>query len=80
MPEIGNLALSYVAGALSTLSPCVLPLLPIVLFGVLERHVWGPVALADGLSASFAPVASQSLQSASILASIPPHSGMRSRH
>ena len=56
MAEIGNLALSYAAGALSTLSPCVLPLLPIVLFGVLEKHAWGPVALATGLSASFAAV------------------------
>jgi hypothetical protein len=48
-----NLALGYVAGALSTLSPCVLPILPIVLFGALERHLWGPVALAAGLAASF---------------------------
>ena len=56
MPEISNLVLSYAAGALSTLSPCVLPLLPIVLFGVLEKHAWGPVALAAGLSASFAAV------------------------
>lgn len=56
MPEIGNLVLSYAAGALSALSPCVLPLLPIVLFGVLEKHAWGPVALAAGLSASFAAV------------------------
>jgi cytochrome c biogenesis protein CcdA len=54
--DLGNLALSYAAGALSTLSPCVLPLLPIVLFGVLERHAWGPLALAAGLSASFAAV------------------------
>ncbi|XSC48626.1 cytochrome c biogenesis CcdA family protein [Bradyrhizobium sp. RDT10] len=54
MPEIANLALSYAAGALSTLSPCVLPLLPIVLFGVLERHAWGPVVLAAGLATSFA--------------------------
>ena len=52
--EIGNLALSYAAGGLSTLSPCVLPLLPIVLFGVLEKHAWGPVALAAGLATSFA--------------------------
>jgi cytochrome c-type biogenesis protein len=52
----GNLALSYAAGALSTLSPCVLPLLPIVLFGVLERSAWGPLALAAGLSVSFATV------------------------
>ena len=51
-----NLALGYAAGALSTLSPCVLPILPIVLFGALERHPWGPVALAAGLAASFAGV------------------------
>jgi cytochrome c-type biogenesis protein len=54
--DFANLALSYAAGALSTLSPCVLPILPIVLFGVLERHAWGPLALAAGLSASFAAV------------------------
>jgi len=53
---IGNLALGYAAGALSTLSPCVLPMLPIVLFGVIERHAWGPIALAAGLSVSFAVV------------------------
>jgi len=51
-----NLALGYAAGALSTLSPCVLPILPIVLFGALQRHRWGPVALAAGLAASFAGV------------------------
>jgi cytochrome c biogenesis protein CcdA len=51
-----NLALGYAAGALSTLSPCVLPILPIVLFGALERHLWGPVAIAAGLVASFAGV------------------------
>jgi cytochrome c biogenesis protein CcdA len=50
------LALGYAAGALSTLSPCVLPILPIVLFGVVERHAWGPLALAAGLSTSFAGV------------------------
>jgi cytochrome c-type biogenesis protein len=57
MTEFGGLALSYAAGALSTLSPCVLPLLPIILFGALEQHAWGPVALAAGLSASFAGAA-----------------------
>src|SRR6266540_5148420 len=45
MPELGGLALGYGAGALSTLSPCVLPLLPIILLGALEQHAWGPVAL-----------------------------------
>jgi cytochrome c-type biogenesis protein len=56
MVELGGLALGYAAGALSTLSPCVLPLLPIILLGALEQHAWGPVALAAGLSASFASV------------------------
>lgn len=49
-----NLALGYAAGALSILSPCVLPILPIVLFGAIERHVLGPLALAAGLALSFA--------------------------
>jgi cytochrome c-type biogenesis protein len=56
MTEFGGLVLGYAAGALSTLSPCVLPLLPIILFGALEQHAWGPVALAAGVSASFASV------------------------
>jgi cytochrome c biogenesis protein CcdA len=56
MAELGGLALGYAAGALSILSPCVLPLLPIILFGALEHHAWGPVALAAGLSASFASI------------------------
>jgi len=56
MALLGNLVLSFGAGALSTLSPCVLPILPILLFGVLERHAWGPLALAAGLCASFAAV------------------------
>lgn len=50
---LAGLAISYAAGALSTLSPCVLPLLPILLFGVIEQHAWGPLALAAGLSVSF---------------------------
>jgi cytochrome c-type biogenesis protein len=54
--EIGTLVLSYAAGALSILSPCVLPLLPIVLFGVLEQNARGPLALVAGLSVSFAAV------------------------
>lgn len=56
MPALGGLVLSYAAGTLSTLSPCVLPLLPIILFGVLEKHAFGPLALAAGLSASFAAI------------------------
>ena len=56
MAGFGGLVLGYGAGALSTLSPCVLPILPIVLFGVIERHAWGPLALAVGLSTSFAGI------------------------
>ncbi len=52
----GNLALGYAAGVLSTLSPCVLPILPIVLLGAIERHALGPLALAAGLAVSFAGV------------------------
>ncbi|RXG90393.1 cytochrome c biogenesis CcdA family protein [Bradyrhizobium zhanjiangense] len=56
MVGLGGLGLGYAAGALSTLSPCVLPILPIVLFGVIEQNAWGPLALAAGLSISFAAV------------------------
>lgn len=52
--DLGLLLLGYGAGALSTLNPCVLPLLPIILFTVLQQNVWGPVALAAGLAVSFA--------------------------
>jgi cytochrome c biogenesis protein CcdA len=51
---VGSFALSYAAGSLSTLSPCVLPILPIVLASALQSHVFGPLALAVGLSGSFA--------------------------
>lgn len=44
--------LGFAAGALSILSPCVLPLLPVVLAGALARHPLGPLALAAGLAAS----------------------------
>lgn len=56
MGELGSLAISYAAGVLSTLSPCVLPLLPIILFGMLQQHAWGPLSLAAGLSVSFAAI------------------------
>ena len=46
-------ALAFLAGVLSTLSPCVLPLLPIVLGSALSEHRAGPLALAAGLALSF---------------------------
>ena len=45
--------LAFLAGVLSILSPCVLPLIPIVFGSAQSRHPLGPVALAAGLAASF---------------------------
>jgi cytochrome c-type biogenesis protein len=51
-----GLVLSFVAGVLSVLSPCVLPLLPIVLGAAATKQKWGPVALAAGLAVSFVAI------------------------
>lgn len=48
-----TLALAFAAGLLSILSPCVLPLVPIVLGTAIAAHRLGAVALAAGLSLSF---------------------------
>lgn len=47
------IALAFVAGVLSILSPCVLPIVPIVLGAAASEHRWGPAALAAGLAISF---------------------------
>jgi cytochrome c biogenesis protein CcdA len=49
---VGACVLGFAAGALSAFSPCVLPLLPLVLAGAIERHRLGPLVLAAGLAAS----------------------------
>ena len=51
-----TILLALLAGALSTLSPCVLPLLPIVLGAAVSQHRYGPAALAAGLSLSFVAI------------------------
>lgn len=48
-----GIGLALLAGLLSTLSPCVLPLVPIVIGTALGKHRFGPVALAAGLALSF---------------------------
>lgn len=53
---IGTLGLSFLAGVLSVLSPCVLPLLPIVLGTAQSEHRLGPAALASGLAISFTAI------------------------
>ena len=52
----GTYLLGYLAGVLSTLSPCVLPLLPILVAAALSQHRYGPLALAGGLTLSFAAI------------------------
>lgn len=47
------LALAFLAGVLSVLSPCVLPLVPVVLAGAAAEHRLAPLALAAGLALSF---------------------------
>ena len=46
--------LSLAAGSLTTLSPCVFPLLPLVLGGAAQRHRAAPMAMALGMTISFA--------------------------
>ena len=47
------LTLAFAAGLLSILSPCVLPLVPIVLGAAVTVHPLGAIALAGGLALSF---------------------------
>jgi cytochrome c-type biogenesis protein len=49
-----TVGLAFLSGVLSTLSPCVLPLLPLVLGAAASEHRMGPVALAAGVGLSFA--------------------------
>jgi cytochrome c-type biogenesis protein len=53
---IGSIGFGFLAGILSTLSPCVLPLLPLVLGPAVAEHRLGVPALAAGLVTSFVAV------------------------
>jgi len=54
--DVGAIGLAALAGVLSALSPCVLPLLPLVLGAAASEHKWGPALLALGVAASFLAV------------------------
>lgn len=54
--EILSPLLAFGAGALTILSPCVLPLVPVVLGSAAQEHRYGPAALAGGLVASFTSI------------------------
>lgn len=53
LPQLG---LSLGAGSLTTLSPCVFPILPLVLGGALQGNRFAPVAMGAGMIASFAAI------------------------
>lgn len=53
---IGSYGFGFLAGVLSILSPCVLPLVPIVVGTAVAAHPLGAIALAAGLAFSFTSV------------------------
>ncbi len=55
-PALARLGFAALAGVLSTLSPCVLPLLPLVFGAAVAAHRFGVFALCAGLVLSFVGV------------------------
>ncbi|MFN3351033.1 cytochrome c biogenesis CcdA family protein [Pseudorhodoplanes sp.] len=53
---MAGIGLAFLAGLLSILSPCVLPLVPIVIGAATGEHRYGPAALAAGLALSFVTI------------------------
>ena len=49
-----SMGITYAAGMLTALSPCVLPLLPIVVGGALEKHRAAPLMMGLGMVTAFA--------------------------
>ncbi len=49
-----SIGISYVAGVLTALSPCVLPLLPMVVGGAMQRHRAAPLLMGIGMTTAFA--------------------------
>lgn len=50
---LSSAALSFIAGLVTILNPCVLPLVPILVASALGKSRFGPLALAGGLVTSF---------------------------
>lgn len=53
---ISHLGLSLLAGSLTTLSPCVFPILPMVLGGAAQGNRLAPLAMGVGMALSFAGI------------------------
>jgi cytochrome c-type biogenesis protein len=49
-----DLLLALAAGSLTTLNPCVLPLLPLVVAGAMAQSKFAPLAMGAGLATSYA--------------------------
>jgi cytochrome c-type biogenesis protein len=54
--EFVSIPIALGAGLFSILSPCVLPLAPVVLGAAVAEHKYGPAALAAGLAMSFTSI------------------------
>ncbi|MCU0898792.1 MAG: cytochrome c biogenesis CcdA family protein [Burkholderiales bacterium] len=54
--SVPQLGLSVAAGSLTTLSPCVFPMLPLVVGGAMQSNRLAPVAMGAGMIASFAGI------------------------
>ncbi len=49
-----SIGITYAAGILTSLSPCVLPLLPMVVGGAMQRHRAAPLLMGVGMTTAFA--------------------------
>lgn len=65
---VGTYGLALLAGLLTTLSPCVLPLVPILMSSAIVAHRVGPWALALGVACSYAVMGSLLASVSSLLA------------
>lgn len=70
---ISHLGLSLLAGSLTTLSPCVFPILPMVLGGAAQGNRLAPVAMGVGMALSFAGIGV-------VLGALGPAIGLDSEH
>lgn len=70
---ISHLGLSLLAGSLTTLSPCVFPILPMVLGGAAQGNRLAPVAMGVGMALSFAGIGV-------VLGALGPAMGLDSEH
>jgi len=51
-----ELLFGYIAGLLTLINPCVLPVLPIILASAMQAGRYGPLAIAAGMCLSFVSI------------------------